>query len=54
MEKNIYVSPEMEFFSLEARCRVMVSASGGAWDDSIEGVGGNWGGLDVDDSQYGL
>lgn len=54
MGKRVYVLPVMEFLSLEANCRVLANVSGGGWDGSIEGVGGKWGGLDADDSQYGL
>lgn len=34
--------------------RVLVDVSGGDWEKSLENTGGNWGGLEDDESDYGL
>ncbi len=32
----------------------MLTVSGNTWEDSIQDTGSNWGGVDTDDSVYGL
>lgn len=54
MGKKYYCNPSSDIYFIDGENILMVNVSGGGWDGSIEGVGGKWGGLDADDSQYGL
>ena len=50
--KDYYLSPVCTALPLSLNSSML--ASGNGWDDSIQGTGSSWGGLDTDDSTFGL
>ena len=51
--KASYLSPACEARHISLDISVL-STSGNSWEDSIQGTGSSWGGLDTDDSVFGL
>lgn len=50
-----YIPPSCEKSYLSPDGPVIAaSVTGSAWEDSLVDTGSNWGGLDTDDSMYGL
>ena len=51
--KASYLSPACKVRHLSLDSPVL-SVNANTWEDSIGGAGSSWGGLDTDDSIYGL
>lgn len=51
--KKSYLSPALVAHHLFLKSAMLVS-SGNSWEDSIQGTGSSWGGLDTEDSTFGL
>lgn len=51
--KKSYLSPACVAHRLSLKVSMLVS-SGNSWEDSIQGTGSSWGGLETEDSTFGL
>ena len=51
--KKSYLSPVCVAHRLSLNIS-MLASGGNSWEDSIQGTGSSWGGLDTDDSSFGL
>ena len=51
--KGSYLTPACEVIQFFPDSPVL-SVSGNTWEDSIQDTGSNWGGVDTDDSFFGL
>ena len=52
MERD-YKVPSCKILDGFSQCPVL-AFSPGNWDNSIQGTGSNWGGEDIDESDFGL
>ncbi len=51
--KKSYLSPVCVVHRLSLNIS-MLASGGNSWEDSIQGTGSSWGGLDKDDADFGL
>jgi hypothetical protein len=51
--KASYLSPACVVHPLSLNFSMLLSG-GNSWEDSIQGTGSSWGGLDKDDADFGL